>query len=50
MDGPLFFDFLTFYLLLVRSHRPEKILVKRLYIQGRNNVYEDVDECWSRLP
>jgi len=43
-----FFDFLPLHLLLVRSHQAEKTIVKRLYIQGRNNVYDD--EGGSRLP
>jgi len=45
--APCLFDFLPLHLLLVRSHQVDKIIVKRLYIQGRNNVYDDVDE--SRL-
>jgi len=35
-----FLDFLLLNLLLVRSHKAEIIIVKRL-IQGRNNVFDD---------
>jgi len=48
--APCFFDFLPLHLLLVRSHQAEKIIVERLYIQGHNNVYNDIDEGGSRLP
>jgi len=41
-----FFNFLPLYLLLVRSNETEKIIVKRLYIQGRNNVYDDEGGSW----
>jgi len=45
-----FFYFLPLHLLLVRSHQTEKIVVKRLYNQGRNNVYDDIHEGGSQLP